>query len=83
MGTSRKDQGVEDARRNLPALLDRANRGQTVVITKHGKAFAAIVPVNYATKKPAGVTLSGLRGSGKGLWGRSATAWVERLRKEW
>ena len=83
MSSRPKDQGVEDARKNLPALLDRANRGQMVVITKRGKPFAAIVPVNQAPKKNPGMPLSALRGSGKGLWGRSAAAWVERLRKEW
>lgn len=77
-----RQQGVEDARKNLPVLLEQANRGQTVVITKHGKPFAAIVPVEQAAKRD-GLSLSQLRGSGKGLWGKSATAWVERLRKEW
>lgn len=82
MSSSRK-QGVEDARRNLPALLDRANRGHTVVITKRGKPFAAIVPVDRAAHMDTGLSLSKLRGTGKGLWGPNASAWVERLRKEW
>jgi antitoxin (DNA-binding transcriptional repressor) of toxin-antitoxin stability system len=64
-------------------LLDRANKGQTVIITKRGKPFAAIVPVTQAAKKHAGIPLSALRGSGKGLWGRNASDWIERLRKEW
>ncbi len=81
--TSLRKQGVEDARRNLPVLLERANRGQTVVITKRGKPFAAIVPIDQATKKDHGLSLSKLRGTGKGLWGKNAAAWVERLRKEW
>ncbi len=80
---SPRKQGVEDARKNLPVLLERANRGQTVVITKRGKPFAAIVPVEQAARRDHGLSLSQLRGTGKGLWGKSAVAWVERLRKEW
>lgn len=81
--TGPRIQGVEDARKNLPVLLDRANRGQTVIITKHGKPFAAIVPIEQATKHERSLSLSALRGSGRDLWGRSAAAWVNRLRKEW
>lgn len=81
--TSPRKQGVEDARKNLPVLLERANRGQTVVITKRGKPFAAIVPVDQAIQQDRGLSLSKLRGTGKGLWGKNAAAWVERLRKEW
>ncbi len=78
-------QGVEDARRNLPALLERANRGQTVVITKHGKPFAAIGPVQAGAgrKSPTGLSLGQLRGTGKGLWGRDSSAWIRKERKEW
>lgn len=83
MSSSDKHQGVEAARKNLPALLEHANRGQTIVITKRGKPFAAIVPVDRAVAKNSGLSLSKLRGTGKGMWGRNAAAWVERLRKEW
>jgi len=75
--------GVEDARRNLPALLERAHRGQTVVITKRGRPYAAIVGIEQLASRRRGVSMTQLRGTGKGLWGRSASAWVERLRKEW
>lgn len=81
--TNPRKQGVEDARKNLPVLLERANRGQTVIITKRGKPFAAIVPVEQVKKKDNGLSLSTLRGSGKGLWGKDAAAWVKHLRKEW
>ncbi len=81
MGT--RKHGVEDARKNLPVLLERANRGQTVIITKRGKPFAAIVPIEHAPKKDQGLSLSSLRGTGKGMWGKGAAVWVERLRNEW
>lgn len=82
MASERKP-GVEDARRNLPALLERAHRGQTVVITKRGRPYAAIVGVDQVAARKRGMSVTQLRGTGKGMWGRSASAWVERLRKEW
>jgi prevent-host-death family protein len=83
MSSSDIHQGIEAARKNLRALLERANRGQTVVITKRGRPFAAIVPVDRAMAKNSGISLSRLRGTGKGMWGRNAAAWAERLRSEW
>ena len=68
--------GVEAVRKNLPALLDQANRGHTVMVTKHGKPYAAIVPVEQAARHQ-GPALSALRGTGKGLWGRNAGARID------
>lgn len=78
-----RKQGVEDARKNLPALLEQANRGHTVMVTKHGKPYAAIIPVDQVAQKKPGMSLTALRGSGKGMWGKDSTAWLKKLRKEW
>jgi len=75
--------GVEETRQQLPSLLDDAHSGKPVVITKHGKPYAAIVPLDSL---PAGgplPSMRALRGSGAGLWGDDAAAWVDRLRDEW
>lgn len=37
--------GVSEARRNLPKLLGRVVRGENLVITRHGKPVAKLVPV--------------------------------------
>jgi len=74
--------GVEEARKNLPVLLEQAHRGKTVLITKHGKPFAAIVGVDNIPKKD-GVSFLRLRGTGKGQWGRSSRQTIRRLRAEW
>jgi prevent-host-death family protein len=37
--------GIVEARRHLSALLDRVERGEEIVITRHGKAMARLVPV--------------------------------------
>lgn len=74
--------GAEQARQRLPQLLDRASRGQTTIITKHGKPCAAIVPVASARASSRAVGLVALMGSGKGLWG-DPTRYVREARDEW
>jgi prevent-host-death family protein len=73
--------GVEDARSELPALLDEAARGRATIITRRGRPIAALVPVTRQTgmQKP----LCALAGSGKGLWGKHSGKTLRRLREEW
>lgn len=40
--------GAEEARKMFPSLVESASRGKTTIITKHGKPYAAIVPVAQA-----------------------------------
>jgi prevent-host-death family protein len=75
--------GVEETRQQLPALLDDAHAGQPVVITKRGKPYAAIVPLEALPESGPRPSMLALRGSGPGLWGDDAGAWVDRLRDEW
>ena len=75
--------GVEMARKNLPALLERASRGHPSVITKHGKVYAAIVPPHYLERGRRQPDIRSLRGSGKGLWSKSASRAIARMRDEW
>jgi antitoxin (DNA-binding transcriptional repressor) of toxin-antitoxin stability system len=80
--TKRNIKGVEEARKTLPAILEAAARGQTTIITRHGNAIAAVVPVEAARPANARSLLS-LAGTGKGMWGRDSTKGVARLREEW
>lgn len=75
--------GVEDARKELPALLAEAERGRTTIITRRGRSVAAIVPVDRATAPARQRSLASLAGSGKGLWGKDSTKMLRRLRDEW
>ena len=75
--------GVEMARKNLATLLERANQGQCSVITRHGKVYAAIVPPQYLEVQRPHVDIRRLRGSGKGLWGKSVRTALKRMRDEW
>jgi prevent-host-death family protein len=74
--------GVEDARRELPELLDAAVKGEPTVITRRGQPVAALVPLAvYDSVRQQ--SLLPLAGSGRRLWGRSSAATVDRLRGEW
>jgi prevent-host-death family protein len=75
--------GVEDARSQLPSLLAEAERGRSTIITRHGRPIAAIVPVGRAAGRPRQMSLLGLAGSGKGLWGRDSAKTLRKLRGEW
>jgi prevent-host-death family protein len=81
--STRRYTGVEETRQQLPALLDEAHAGEAVVITKRGKPYAAIVPLAALPAGEPRPSFLALRGSGAGLWGDDAAAWVDRLREEW
>ncbi|WP_254934360.1 type II toxin-antitoxin system Phd/YefM family antitoxin [Cyanobium sp. WAJ14-Wanaka] len=70
--------GVEAARRRLPELLDRAAGGERILIKRHHKPVAALVPL--ADQPPADPirrqrqiqSLLGLQGSGRHCWNRDS-----------
>lgn len=78
-----KREGSEDARRHLPALIDRASRGETTVITRRGTPCAAIVPMSELAARKAGIQIRDLRGSGRSFWHPNTAAWIRKLRREW
>jgi len=77
-----ESRGAEEARQQLPAILAAAAAGETTVITRHGRAVAAVVPVT-ALRPGTPVSLLALAGSGRGLWGRNSARAIEALRAEW
>ncbi len=81
--TIRNSHGIEEARKRFPSLVDEAHRGRTTLITKRGRPYAALVPVEALSRTGRGPDLRGLRGTGKGLWGRTPSASIRRLREEW
>jgi antitoxin (DNA-binding transcriptional repressor) of toxin-antitoxin stability system len=74
--------GSEEARSQLPALLADAERGRSTVISRRGKAVAAIVPIGQAlvTRQRS---LLPLAGSGHGLWAPGGPASITAQRDEW
>ncbi|MDE0153533.1 MAG: type II toxin-antitoxin system prevent-host-death family antitoxin [Gammaproteobacteria bacterium] len=43
--------GAYEAKTHLPKLLDRVARGENLVITRHGKPVAKLVPVKTAQEQ--------------------------------
>jgi antitoxin (DNA-binding transcriptional repressor) of toxin-antitoxin stability system len=74
--------GAEEARSQLPALLSEAERGRCTIIMRRGQSVAALVPATDVLRRHQ-KPITPLAGSGKGLWGRSSTATLRRLRSEW
>ena len=75
--------GAEEARNELPDLLAAAEKGQTTIITRHGRPVAALVPISAYGSSARQPPLLPLRGSGRGLWGRNSTKTIRQMRDEW
>ena len=79
--------GIEQARIQLPSIVANAHAGVRSIITKHGKPYAAVVPIQEVKKSPADADMAlgilALRGTGRGLWGANAGQAVAELRDEW
>ncbi len=52
--------GAYEAKTHLPALLERAARGEEITITRHGTPVARLVPAEPATT-PVAETIAALR----------------------
>lgn len=75
--------GIEATRRRLPELVAAAHEGKTTLITRHGRPYAAIVPVEKAGERRLPTTMLALRGCAAGVWGEEPARSVEELRGEW
>ncbi len=75
--------GLEEGRKTLPQLAARAHMGQPCLLTRHGKPYAAIVSAEALGRAGPRVNFLGLRGSGRGLWGKLPARVVADLRNEW
>ena len=75
--------GVEEARNQLPRLIEAAEAGNATVITKRGRAIAALVPLDSYSAAPRQRSLLALAGTGPKLWGRNSGRTIAELRDEW
>ena len=75
--------GAEEARNQLPKLLEAAEKGQSTIITRHGRPVAALMPAEAYGSTLRQQPLVPLEGSGRGLWGKSSSRTLRRLRDEW
>ena len=82
MDTTRR-RGAEEARNQLPELLEAAQRGESTIITRHGHPIAALVPISAHPKAVRQQSLLPLAGTGKGLWGSNSRRTIRQLKDEW
>jgi prevent-host-death family protein len=75
--------GAEEARSQLPHLLEAAEQGQATIITRHGRPVAVVAPVEVLGAAARQAPLTALEGSGRGLWGAESAATLAKLRDEW
>ena len=75
--------GAEEARAQLPNLLDAAEHGAATIITRHGRPVAVVAPVGVLDAAAPQAPLTPLAGSGRGLWGDDSAETLRRLRDEW
>jgi prevent-host-death family protein len=75
--------GAEEARNQLPDLLEAAENGRSTIITKHGRPVAAIVPLDAYGASLRQESLLAVRDSGRGLWGEDSRKTLNDLRDEW
>jgi prevent-host-death family protein len=66
---------VHEAKTHFSELLDRARRGEEVIIAKAGKAYARLVPVVEAADRQAGMFRGQITGNLLGVVGPDYSAW--------
>jgi prevent-host-death family protein len=75
--------GSEEARNELPLLIEAAEGGQSTIITRRGRPVAALVPLGTLRSSQRQESLLAMEGSGCGLWGRDSSRTLAKLRDEW
>jgi prevent-host-death family protein len=78
---------LAQVRKHLTSIVTDAHAGTSCIITKHGKPYAAIVPIqNFENSRAAADTTIGLltlRGTGRGFWSSAVIQTIPELRDEW
>jgi prevent-host-death family protein len=52
---------ASEAKAHLPSLLDEVERGETLIITRHGKAIARIVPEAHRRQAEIDRAIEGIK----------------------
>jgi prevent-host-death family protein len=75
--------GTEEARDQLPDILDAAERGLSTIITRHGRPVAALVPIGEYGAALRQQPLMPVAGSGRGIWGKNSARALRKQCDEW
>ena len=66
---------ASEAKTHLPQLLDEVERGETIIITRHGRRIARIVPELHSRQEEINRTIADLEEFGK----QTGAATVEEI----
>jgi prevent-host-death family protein len=75
--------GSEEARNELPTLLEEAQSGRATIITRRGRPVAALVPLSQCQTGARQQSMLNLEGAARGLWGKNSSTTLKKLRDEW
>lgn len=56
---------ASEAKTHLPQLLDEVERGETVIITRHGRAIARLVPESHRRQEEIDRAIDSIRALGR------------------
>ena len=75
--------GAFEAKTHLGELLDRAERGESITITRHGKPVAQLIPVAASEKRDRAEVIREMLNFGKGrkLKGASIKEMIDEGRR--
>ena len=59
--------GLFEAKNGLSALVERASKGEAIVITRRGQKVAMLVPFSHGSKRSPQEVVAHIRESRKGL----------------
>lgn len=78
-----KEVGAYEAKTHIAALLDHVSRGESVKISRHGKAVAVMIPATEEKKIPVSEAIAKLKHLRKNasLGGLSLQSLIEEGRK--
>jgi prevent-host-death family protein len=69
---------ASEAKTHLPRLLDQVERGETIVITRHGRAIARLVPEVSRRQAEIARAVDGVRALRRSIAARGASlSWDE------
>ncbi|MEO1016979.1 MAG: type II toxin-antitoxin system prevent-host-death family antitoxin [Pseudomonadota bacterium] len=58
--------GAFEAKTHLSSLLEKVERGEEIVITRHGKPIARLIPERQAEKERIREAIAGMKQAAKG-----------------
>ena len=74
---------ASEAKTHLPSILDAVERGETVIITRHGRAIARLVPEHDRRQEEvdqAMTEIEAIRRRSKGATRKEIRAWINQGR---